>query len=142
MKSYEIARVWGDWLRQWRWEWWATLTFRYPVKPRQGHSLWKRWLHALEGEVKGKIHYVRVTEVQRCRGDIPHYHALLKGTKKEKPEKWQSIWYQFGGFAKIEVYNPSLGATYYVAKYLSSDIGDIIFSKHIEKTAINTISNP
>ena len=133
LKNTDIVMAWGEWLRQWKWDWWTTLTFRYPVSSRQAHRLWKRWLHALESEVHGKVHYVRGTELQKFRGDIPHYHALIKGVKGQTPRVWERVWHGIGGLAKIDDYDVHLGASYYLAKYYAMGLGDIILSKGLEK---------
>ena len=121
-----VKRAWGEWLRQWRWDWWVTLTFRYPVSTRQAHRLWKEWIHLLEHSVQSKVHYVRVTEYQRFRGDIPHFHALLLGVREQQPKRWEGTWNNLGGLAKVEPYDVKLGATHYLAKYLINGTGDII----------------
>jgi len=138
LSSRNVTQAYGEWLQSWCWDWWVTLTFRHQVTPRQAHRIWKWWLHSLEKTVQGKVHYVRATEIQRFRGDIPHYHALLLGVKNEPPSVWEGVWYQCGGLTEIELYNPELGATYYLAKHVHNELGDIIFSKGIEKTKIST----
>ena len=141
MLARTAAQAMSHWLGQWPWDWWATLTFRYPVSGRRAHRLWVNFLHALEHQVQGKIHYVRVTQPQTQRGDVPHFHALLMGVKGEDPVVWKGRWEQMAGLAEIDIYDPHRGATYYLAKCATSDLGDITFSQGLQKAA-RRLSSP
>lgn len=128
--SQKITLAYGDFLKKWSWDWWLTLTFRYPVSQHQAERSWDKWLSALEKTVNDKVHYVRATESQEYRGKVLHYHALLKGTKGQDTIKWENKWFKISGLAKIEPYSEDLGATYYIAKYEHSEL---VFSKNLAK---------
>ena len=123
--------TYGAWIESLaEWDWFATFTFKYPTSPRTANRLWRRWLHALEKEVNGQVHFVRVLE----EGDNPHYHCVLSGVKEEKPSIWARVWHNIGGIAKIDPYTNS-GAAYYIGKKWYRGC-DVAWSKNIEKVEL------
>jgi len=131
------ARVaFGDWLSTGEWDWYTTHTFRDEVKsPRVADKHWYAWFNSLSMVNRhyglGRPFYFRVTELQQ-RG-VLHHHALIGGVdERVRRRLFKELW-QLHGFARVEKYNPQLGAAHYVGKYLTKDSeqGDIRFSHNL-----------
>lgn len=127
-KTEEAYGAWIESLAEW--DWFATFTFKYPTSPRTANRLWRHWLHSLEKEVNGQVHFVRVLE----EGDNPHYHCLLSGVKEQKPSVWARAWHNIGGIAEIEPYIGE-GAACYIGKKCAQGC-EVAFSKNIEKAEL------
>jgi hypothetical protein len=139
MINADIVRAYGDLINQWYWDWFATLTFRYPVSTRHAYRQFYIWQRLLEKTVRGKVHYILVTEPQRNRDNTPHFHVVLSGIKNENPAHWESEWLKIGGRAQVQVYDYTKGGAYYMSKYLGTDNAyntDIKFSKGLGKIEV------
>ena len=132
----ELGQAWGEWLSGLaKWDWWVTLTFRDPAPNTRG---WTRpgWSYAKKGwkdftgmvrPALGELHWVRAFEIQKWRGS-PHIHALVGGLDDRRFSQIGKWWFNSYGLCRLEEYNPSFGAGYYVAKYVTKSLGDIDFS--------------
>jgi len=132
-----VLTAWGDWLHDiGGWQWFVTLTLRDP-KPSSGN--WTRPGFAkanaawddFAGFVRpalGSLEWVRFFEMQKERG-VPHVHGLVKGLDdtRFKPVS-QRMWERYG-FNRILEYDPNLGATHYITKYVVKELGDVRFSE-------------
>lgn len=126
----KTEHAYGEWIESLaEWDWFATFTFKYPTSPRTANRLWRHWLHSLEKEVNGQVHFVRVLE----KGDNLHYHCLLSGVKEQKPSVWARVWHNIGGIAKIEPYIFGGGGAGYIGRKCALEC-DVAWSKNIEKT--------
>jgi len=76
----------------------------------------------------GEPTWVCGREYQTWRG-VPHFHALLGGVAHLRRDEAWSWWFGKYGIAKIEPYDRSLGAGYYLCKYVVKEFGDIQFSQ-------------
>ena len=125
-------KAYGEWFESLgEWDWFATFTFEYPTSPRTANHLWRKWLHSLEQEVNGQVHFVRVSEGD----DNLHYHCLLAGVRDQKPSVWARVWQNIGGRAEIEPYISDGGGAHYIGGKCSRGC-EIAFSKHIEKAEV------
>ena len=140
----ELKQAWGGFLselgdRAGGWDWWATLTFRETTpeqaargwtKPGWGYTgrAWDTFTREL-GLRKGlhSLWWVRGREYQTWRG-VPHFHALLGGVAHLRRDEAWSWWFSRYGIARIEPYDRSLGAGFYLCKYVTKELGDIQFS--------------
>lgn len=118
----QVTKTWADWLRQHRWDWWCTLTFRTPPTDLAATKLFGAWTNWLSRKTYGRNYYryhkgvrwVRGREFQK-RGAI-HYHALLAGVEVpilDAARKWYKL---TGETPVIQPYDPSKGAVYYLLK--------------------------
>lgn len=114
------------------------MTFREPpldspgwTKIGWGYSgrAWDRFVTEL-GARKGlhSLWWVRGREYQTWRG-VPHFHGLIGGVRDLRRDEAWSWWFQRYGIARIEPYDRSLGAGFYLCKYVTKELGDIQFSK-------------
>lgn len=128
----QLVDVWGKWLLTWKWEWFGTFTFRFPVGEWRAQRSWDMLIKEMEAETHDRVHYVRAAEQNRFRGAVPHYHALMLGVRNLNPSSWQRYWGRIGGIARIEPYNPGDKAPFYLSKYAGTPDENIVFSKGIE----------
>lgn len=144
VKSQALKVAWGDWAdkvgdRKGGWDWFATLTFRDRT-PEEVKSGWTKvgWAYSSKacdaflchvGEVKGlhDVHWLRAREIQRDRG-VPHWHALIGGVKDLRRDAAWQWWHERYGFARILPYEREKGASFYLCKYVTKELGDIEFS--------------
>ena len=135
------AQAYGDWLVKYEWTHWVTLT----ISPKGGTRLgragrcrrstadvlraFKEEYHRFCTKVTGsRVPYVISVE-SGLFGDNPHGHALLYGTEMIAPERLQSAWRH--GRAKVEVYDPTKAAAYYLAKEAARDDFALEVSKNM-----------
>jgi hypothetical protein len=144
----ELKQAWGVFLtelgdRAGGWDWWATLTFRDPPESAQNTSGWTKigWKYSGKafdtfvrelGLRKGlhDVWWVRGREYQRWRG-VPHFHALIGGVGELRRLTMMDWWFDRYGIARIEPYDRSLGAGFYLCKYVTKELGDIQFSENL-----------
>ena len=113
-------------------ELYCTLTFIEDIHPEQADRRYKRFIRKINESLYGRryrekrksIYWVRALELQR-RGVI-HFHALLGGGvyklhRLRTMQLWESE--RGNGMARIEKYNPTLGARNYLSKYVSKGRG-------------------
>lgn len=75
-KSENLQDIWGQWLSEWNWEWFVTLTFREEVGIVKAERLWRRWIRELNEAFGDRVGYFRVMEWHRNR-KVPYFHALI-----------------------------------------------------------------
>jgi len=72
-----LRSVWSEWLDEYKWDWFASLTFRNEVtKKTSANKKWNKWLKALENELNDRVGYFRCTELQKGR-KVLHFHSLM-----------------------------------------------------------------
>lgn len=139
-----LKSEWGQWLsRDWDWDWWVTLTYD-AKKFRSGspdHTAvgWARseadfdhWLtdvvhEAVKDDALSPPYWFRGREPNPYRYGT-HFHALIGGVQHvSRRAAWQR-WFTDHGHARIEPYDPKRGAGFYVAKYVTKELGDLRFS--------------
>lgn len=125
----------GSWLSSGEWEWFTSHTFRAEyISPKEADRHWQAWLNSLCQACKcrglERPFYFRVTELQD-RGTL-HFHSLIGGIGDIRRLMFKDFW-ELNGFARVEKYQPNLGACHYVGKYLTKTEGDIRFSHNLKK---------
>jgi hypothetical protein len=125
----------GEWLSLPEWDWYTTHTFRAEyVSHKEADYHWYAWWNSvcIAARVKQleRPYYFRVVEYQD-RGTL-HYHGLVGGVGDIRRLLFKDFW-ELHGFARVEAYDPKLGANYYVGKYLTKSEGDIRFSHKLGK---------
>jgi len=126
LSSDELTQAWQDLLGRWRWDWFATLTFKDVVHPEKAEKLFCVWISKINRRLYGPrwfkhgkgIRWVRSLEFQR-RGVI-HFHALLGGDGLSHLHRlsWMDEWDKLAGFARIEPPRSSEAVRAYCAKYV------------------------
>jgi len=154
-QALELKEAWGTFFNQLDdWDWWVTLTFRDIDRrgswTRPGWAFtakaWRLFTQEIEqkrfvtlpmAELKGRkpITWVRCRELQKWRG-IDHFHALIGGVGDQvRRMDLVDWWWQRYGIARILAYDRSLGAGFYLCKYVSKELGDIQFSQALDKSS-------
>jgi hypothetical protein len=121
------------------WEWYFTGTFRGTPNLGRVHGAWRRLIEDLALRGSGfpvgrgahpwmveralqmsSTRYFRCTELQQR--NVPHFHALFYGVndvmRRVDVKEW---WFERFGIARVEPYDPDLGAVGYVGKYVLKD---------------------
>lgn len=106
----QLATEFGDWLGQWNWTHFATLTFRYPASEASGRAQFLRWIRRLQQRSGGPVGWFYAFE--RGLGGSLHLHALVEAHLP--PKAVQATW--SGGRAEVVPYDRDRGARYYIAK--------------------------
>lgn len=135
--------VYGEWLSEYKWTMWTTLTTRYTLTQNSARRIVERFYRELSRAGNTQIFFA--TEPHDIKEGY-HLHALINSPDlltyknvidtyqeitnggKEKEEhtlptgetiirtKWNRI--------QIEKYNPKLGATHYLSKYITKKMSD------------------
>jgi hypothetical protein len=136
-----LYQAYGEFLSQFPWEWYCTLTFRSEISYRMAFKHFNEWKIQLKKASGQYIGYVLFIEPTRGRHNTPHIHSLLYGVAQEKPYIWQKRWFIGGGQAKIKPYNPQLGAVYYLGKKMERDGVDVLFSKNLRSLVVEELND-
>ncbi len=137
-RTQPLAAAWGDWLSEFEWSHWATLTFRpyvvpespglappTPLRPRPGpptdfaRRAFGGFIGRLEDRCGEPLAWFRGDELGERLGRL-HLHALLSGTDGLFPSTVGQSWPY--GFSAVEVYDPKLGAAHYLTKYVTKSL--------------------
>lgn len=123
---HQLPDVWGEFLSVWPWSWFTTHTFRRETHPESANKVWRLWIHQLNRQIFGPRYYKRSSDgVIWARGSeyqqrgALHYHALI-GRVPDWVHRldWLDAWDDLAGFARVEPYDPSKGARFYLGKYV------------------------
>ena len=112
-----LVEVWGDFLSNYRWSWFATLTFREETKSFAGLRKFNAFIGALERATKRSVPFFRADQLGDINGRF-HIHALIANVEDLRRLTWMDWWKEINGFAKIEPFDPSKGAPWYCSRYL------------------------
>ncbi len=133
----------GDWLTQnYNWDWYTTHTFKNETITRgQANQAWQSWLNSLilDSRARGlpRPHYVRATEYQENRpGQTIHFHALIGGVGEVRRLLFKDMW-ELYGYARVEKYDPSKGAGFYLGKYLTKYDSELRVSRNMKHRKVN-----
>ncbi len=119
-----IRNAWCEFLGQWQWEWFCTLTFRDIVHPEAADKSFRYFTSKLNRQLYGprwykKAHggipWVRALEYQR-RGVI-HFHAMFSAVEGLRRLTCMDEWNEIAGFARIEAIVDKWAVRRYVTKY-------------------------
>lgn len=115
-------------VKQYDWNWWCTLTFKHPPTWESANSTFRKWLNKLNRKTFGNNYFKRPSEglrwlrgVELQQRDAIHFHALVAGDPKPHREEAVQLWEGMAGDAQINVYDPTLGAAYYIVKKYAAD---------------------
>ncbi len=139
-----LADSWGQFLSQFSWDWFVTLTFRgdpsqpwgrgfrrdSQVSSFHAHRLFARFMRDLERSSGQPIYWFRGDEYGLVNGRF-HIHALVGNVAAERRLYWMDRWERLAGFARILPFDPEQGAAHYCAKYVTKQFGDWDLSDNI-----------
>lgn len=151
MRPDQLADAWRDFLAQYPWEWFCTLTFREAIHPEAAFKAFRYWVGLLNNDLYGRrwrekkraaggVHWVCALEWQK-RG-VLHFHALVGGDRSvtgyaddslylADRQFWAREWDRIAGFAKLDLIDDQQTAVHgYVSKYVAKG-GQIDLSPNV-----------
>jgi hypothetical protein len=132
--SRQLVEAWGQFLSQFSWDWYVTLTFHDPVKSFRAHRLFKQFVRELEKAAGIPIFWFRADEIGTHGGRF-HMHALIGNVAHLRRLTWMDRWHELAGIARIYPFNAKRGAAYYCAKYVTKQFGDWELSDNLRAFA-------
>jgi len=139
VEGRELKEAWGNYIEGLAdWKLFGTMTFAdpqgVPGYTRPGWSCAKRAFRVLKEQAQpalGELSYVRMFEIKRDR-EVPHIHFLMGGTDDElRRMDLVDFGYRNWGITRVEKYDASKGAAFYLCKYVTKQLADIEFSKNL-----------
>jgi hypothetical protein len=112
-----LVEAWGDFLSNYRWSWFVTLTFREETKSFAGIRKFNAIIRALEKATGRSVPYFRADQYGDINGRF-HFHALIANVEDLRRLTWMDWWNEFNGYALIEPFDPTLGAPWYCSRYM------------------------
>jgi len=126
MPSRELVHEWANFLNRWEWQGFWTLTFKHDYTVWAARRALLRWALRWTLPAPDGPSFIFFLEWQQF-GRV-HFHGLTRNEIGPRIEMW-SDWKERHGLARSESYNPSLGANYYCAKYLTKADGETILDE-------------
>jgi hypothetical protein len=126
-----LVVAYGDFLHQWAWDQYATLTFGRKQSEANCIRLYNQFINSLGRTTHGRVGWVRADE-KRWSGfgspEVPlHFHSLLKYQHAPAREAVAALWKSMAGDALIESYRSGGGAAYYIAKMFPDEGSNYAF---------------
>ncbi len=119
-----LVEAWGQFLSQFSWDWFVTLTFRDEVNSFRAHRLFSQFVRELEQAAGVPIFWFRADEIGPHGGRF-HIHALIGNVAHLRRMTWVDRWDRLAGYARILPFDAKRGgAPYYCAKYVTKQSGD------------------
>lgn len=140
-EEVQIQTAWGEWIEGMAaWRLFVTLTMRDRERKSDGRK-YSPGLYAVKEMVaafnvrlrlySSEVETCTVYELQRGR-DVWHSHSLVSGPFERglaEAIKGLRVWaWEQWGFNRIVEYQPKVGASMYIGKYLVKEGGDVEFS--------------
>lgn len=119
----QLTEGWGQFLSQFSWDWFLTLTFRDWVVSFRAHRLFGYFVRDLENAAGIPIFWFRADEIGPHGGRF-HIHALIGNVAHMRRMTWVDRWDRLAGYARILPFTAKRGAAYYCAKYVTKQSGD------------------
>ena len=140
-----VQDAWVEFLKDYEWQWFATLTFKDAVHPEAAGKRFHYWTRLLD-EANGikrrhgaadpkRVRWARGLEWQKR--DVLHFHAVMGNIPSDLDTAayralWQETWFQIGktGLARIWPVEKVGGVVGYIAKYCAKG-GEIDISPNL-----------
>ena len=118
--TQELVNQWGKWLGMENWDYFTTITYKHNVSVKSNYRIMDRLEKSLDKTML-KIRMFWIMEYSNYGST--HNHLLLKGENinYEVDSYLKKSNLVDNRFVKHIAYNSSLGANYYVCKYIISD---------------------
>jgi hypothetical protein len=134
-----LSDSFGEFLAEFHWDWFVTLTFADDVKTFTAHRRCEAWLKSLEKAAGQPISWFRGDEYGEKFGKL-HIHMLIGNVAGLHRFTWMERWKEWvpkdrenrNGFARIFPFDPTKGAAFYVAKYVTKQFGDWDISGNVD----------
>ena len=116
----ELVNQWGKWLGMENWDYFTTITYKHNVSVKSNYRIMDRLEKSLDKTMlKMRMFWI----MEYSNYGSTHNHLLLKGENinYEVDSYLKKSNLVDNRFVKHIAYNSSLGANYYVCKYIGSD---------------------
>ena len=125
---YDLIEAWAGFLEKFAWQGFWTLTFEDDYSARSARKAFLRWAYRFTVSEPNALSFIGFIEYGRRTPRVPHIHALTRLEKSDRRVMWAD-WYQRYGRAQSRRYDPSRGATFYLAKYCTKEVVDVILEE-------------
>jgi hypothetical protein len=78
------------------------LNFRYGIRRKSAHRLWRKWIAQLEKLEGHRLSWVRMAEIGETSGRL-HFHAVVAGLVHTTPDAAKALWLAMAGDAHVKV---------------------------------------
>ncbi|MBA7554723.1 hypothetical protein ES705_47354 [subsurface metagenome] len=112
-----LRQGWCKLLDHYKWTWFTTLTFKDFPKTYTAINRFNAFIRVIQGKEKVDIGYYVGMELTKL--GCPHFHSLMGNLGNVQRSIWWKWWFTRYGAARIEPYDPKLGASHYVTKYIT-----------------------
>jgi len=136
----EAGRNMAEWLYEWEWKWWITLTFSNDVSRERATALLNDYLNEVETTYRDSLSCVIAQEQKTLSGSGKpagrvHFHLLIGCAIDLDARPLQELWQlsKFGGDrtsgagADVRRYDPQRGALTYLLKFQQDPAWDFTF---------------
>ncbi len=106
-----------DWLREYNWAWFCTLTFRDGVWRKAAVRLFGKWIAQIQAVEPDLISWVRMGEYSR-KNHRYHLHVLIAGVQNVTLRQATARWERLAGRAEIGLYDSNRRGLEYLLKSL------------------------
>lgn len=121
MNVEKLREGYLEWLSWYKWQWFATLTFRGSPSFSKADRIFRLWIDEIRSAVgTGYFSWFRVTE-RGAFSDNLHFHLLVAGMRDSSKWHWFFRWEELAGEADIAYFISSGGALEYSLKTLRTD---------------------
>jgi hypothetical protein len=116
----------GNWLSEMSWDYFQTGTFREEFETFSPFTAKRRFLKYIEGTRKkyGLSNIDYFIAIEPHKSGTYHVHTLMNGCAGVSDEALWEDWFKKYGRNTVEIYDPQLGASHYLTKYIVKDLCD------------------
>jgi hypothetical protein len=126
LERRDLARAAGCWLNDHAWDFFATLSFREPMRQSDADRLFRSvWIRRLDWHAKQANAWAQVTSSDEAEIRV-HIHALVDSRGRLSSRILESAW-SFG-HTRIVRFDPQRGAAFYLANHLRDPGADLATS--------------
>ena len=126
--AYDLIEAWAEFLNRFLWEGFWTLTFEEDYSAASARRAFVRWASRFTVSEPEALSFIGFLEWGHRTPKVPHIHALTRNERCARRVMW-SFWYSHHGRAQSRAYDPSRGAPYYLAKYCTKEVVDVILEE-------------
>jgi hypothetical protein len=111
----KVKQDYVEWLRDYDWTLFGTLTFREGIARKRANRLFGNWIAWLQSAVQVPISWVRMGE-SSPENDRFHIHVLIAGVQCCNLRRAIALWKRMAGIAQIGKYDPNRRGLEYLLK--------------------------
>jgi hypothetical protein len=117
--ALSVKHEYLEWLDQYHWTWFVTLTLREGIRRKSANRLVREWITLLEESEGAVVSWIRMAEFGGELGTL-HFHALVAGVHGTTISQAEALWKRMAGRAMISPYDPSRRGLEYTLKSMEN----------------------